>query len=276
MYYWTNHFIHHHLSFYVPITHQSGGPLPDYDLTPASQNLERKTRNTIGFPRIIAIMNTPLSPPGPSFLGIPCELRLLIYDKVICLDIDFCIERASPTSTSGNQSLGERWDGACELPINRLALVCRSIANEIRSHARQLPSDQRVACIELRARSLFLYGIYQRRLPCRIRQVTTLDLEVKMSIPQASLSKEYRRRWVANKVLDLSTTLVHLLQPEVGILKDCTHIRDVRLYPVVTKPYSGVVDRAFDEFEQEIRTKLKRELDTFITSKLAERTPRLI
>jgi hypothetical protein len=207
-----------------------------------------------------------------SFLGIPCELRLLIYDKVICLDIDFCIERASPASTSRNQSLGARWDGACELPINKLALVCRSITKEIRSHARLLPSSQRVACIELRARALFLYGIFLRRLPCRIRQVSGLDLEVRLDLPQA-MRRDYVQQWVANKVDGLRDTLFHLLHPEDGILKDATGIRHVWIYLESPTPMrSRLSDDVADEIKREIRAQAERQVVGLVRPKLAGRT----
>jgi hypothetical protein len=224
----------------------------------------------------MAVMRKPLLPPRPSFLGIPCELRLLIYDKVICLDIDFCIERASPTSTSGNQSLGARWDGACELPINKLALVCRSVAREIRSHARLLPSIKRVACIQLRARALFLYGIFLRRLPCRIRQVSGLDLEVRVDLPP-SLPKHYVRRWVANKIDDLRDTLFHLLHPEDGILKHATGIKHVWIYLESTKPARGMLsDDVADEMKREIRTQAEQQIVALVRPKLVGRTLHLM
>ena len=220
-------------------------------------------------------MTTPSPPPKASFLGIPCELRLLIYDKVICLDFEFCIERASPTSTSGYKTLGERRDVACELPINKLALVCRSIAKEIRSRPRSLPSNQRVACIELRARALFLYGIWLRRLPCRAEQITVLDVEVQLSIPKAPLVPKFpqlQRQWVNNKVADLGASMLHLLHPEEGILKDAIGIRDVRVHLAITTPNASVLSKdAFDGFKREIQKQAEKELVALIKPKLGER-----
>ena len=216
------------------------------------------------------------SPPKATFLSIPYEVRLLIYDKVICLDIDFCIERASPTSTSEYKTLGERRDVACELPINKLSLVCHSVAKEIRSHARNLPSSQRVACIELRSRALFLYGIYLRRLPCRPRQITALDLEVQLSMPQVQPSETFlycRDLWVGNKVADLGAAMLHLLHPEEGILKDATGIKDVRVHIALTKPCDSLVsEAAFALFEQAIHRQAEQELTASVQPKLGERT----
>jgi len=224
----------------------------------------------------MAVLSKPSLPLRPSFLGIPCELRLLIYDKVICLDIDFCIERASPTSTSGNQSLGARWDGACELPINKLALVCRSVAKEIRSHTRLLPSSKRVACIELRARALFLYGIFLRRLPCRIRQVSGLNLEVRVDLPP-SLPKHYVRRWVANKIDDLRDTLFHLLHSEDGILKDATGIKDVWIYLESARPARGTLsDDVAEDMKREIRAQAEQQVVNLVRPKLVGRTLHLM
>lgn len=59
-------------------------------------NSNRKTKKEQTTLNSINNMTTPSPSPKASFLGIPCELRLLIYDKVICLDFEFCIERASP------------------------------------------------------------------------------------------------------------------------------------------------------------------------------------
>lgn len=223
------------------------------------------------------IMSTPSSPPPPkaSFLGIPCELRLLIYDKVVCLEIDFCIEKASPVSTAGNKSLGERRDVACELPINKLALVCRSVTKEIRSRPRSLTSSQRVACIELRARALFLYSIYLRRLPCRVEQISAVDVEVQLSLPKASMSVtflQHRRQWVNNKVTDLSAAILHLLHTEEGILRDATAIGDVRIHLAITKPSASEFrEAASDEFEQDIQKQAEQELVALIKPKLGER-----
>ena len=220
-------------------------------------------------------MTTSSSPPKFSFLSIPYEVRLLIYDQVIHLDIDFCIERASPTSTSGYKSLGERRDVACELPINKLALVCRSVAEEIRSHARQLPSSQKVACIELRPRALFLYGIYLRRIPCLPGQISTLDLEVELCMPQIRPSVTFlycRDLWVANKVADLGAAMLHLLHPEEGILKDVTGIKDVRIYLTVTKPDASLLKAAAAAlFEEAIHSQAERELTRSLQPKLGKR-----
>jgi hypothetical protein len=223
----------------------------------------------------IDIMSTPSSSPKASFLGIPCELRFLIYDQVINLDIDFCIERASPTSTSGYKTLGERRDVACELPIYKLALTCRSIAQETRSHACQLASSQKVACIELRPRALFLYGIYLRRIPCRPRQISTLDLEVELCMPQIRPSVTFlycRDLWVANKVADLGAVMLHLLDPEEGILKDVTGIKDVRIYLSVTKPDASLLSEAASAlFEEAIHDQAEQELTASIRPKLGKR-----
>ena len=223
------------------------------------------------------IMSTPSSPSPPkaSFFGIPCELRLLIYDKVVCLEIDFCIEKASPVSTSGNKSLGQRRDVACELPINKLALVCRSVAQEIRSRPRSLAPSQRVACIELRARALLLYGIYLRRLPCRVEEFTALDVEVQLSLPKTPMSGtlvQFQRQWVNNKVTDLGVAMLHLLHSEEGILRDATAIRDVRIHLAITKPSaSDFGEAASDEFEREIQKQAEQELVALIKPKLGER-----
>ncbi|KAM0701984.1 hypothetical protein Q7P35_010894 [Cladosporium inversicolor] len=218
------------------------------------------------------IMTTSSSPPKASFLGIPCELRLLIYDKVVYLEIDFCIEKASPVSTSGNKSLGERRDVACELPINKLALVCHSVAKEIRSRPCSLAPSQRVARIELRARALFLYGIYLRRLPCRVEQITALDVEVQLSLPKAPMSTtflQHRRQWVNDKVTDLGAAMLHLLHSEEGILRDAIAIRDVRIHLAITKLSASVFgEAASDEFEREIRKQAEQELVALITPRL--------
>ena len=222
-------------------------------------------------------MTTPSPPPKASFLGIPCELRLLIYDKVIHLDFDFCIERASPTSTSGYKTLGERRDVACELPINKLALVCRSVAKEIRSRPRTLPSSQRVACIELRARALFLYGIWLRRLSCRVERVTALDVEVQLSIPKVpltltSMQHQYQHQWVKNKVADLGASMLHLLHPEEGILKDATEIRDVRVHLAITTPNaSRLSEETYERFKRDIQKQAEQELVALTKPKLGER-----
>jgi hypothetical protein len=223
----------------------------------------------------IDIMYTPSSSPTASFLGIPRELRLLIYDQVIHLDIDFCMERASPTSTSGYKTLGERRDVACELPINKLALTCHSIAEELRSHARQLPSSQKVACIELRPRALFLYGIYLRRIPCLPKQISTLDLEVELCMPQIRPSVTFlycRDLWVANKVADLGAAMLHLLHPEDGILKDVTGLKDVRIYLTVTKPDASLLKEAAAAlFEEAIHDQAELQLTKSVQPKLGKR-----
>jgi hypothetical protein len=222
------------------------------------------------------IMTTPSSPPKVTFLSIPYEVRLLIYDQVIRLGIDFCIERASPTSTSGYKTLGERRDVACELPINKLSLVCRSVAKEIRSHARNLPSSQRVACFELRARALFLYGIFLRRLPCHPTQIAALDLDVQLNMPQVQPSETFiycRDLWVGNKVADLGAAMLHLLHPEEGILKDATGLRDVRIHITLTKPRDSLVsEAAFALFEEAIRSQAETVLTASVQPKLGERT----
>lgn len=216
-------------------------------------------------------MTTPSLPPKATFLSIPHEVRLLIYDKVICLDIDLCIEKASPTSMSGKQSLGQRSDLACELPINKLALVCHSVAKEIRSHALVRSPSQRVAYIELRARALFLYGIFLRRLPCRVSQISGLDLEVALFLPLA-LPKNYVQAWVRNKVDDLRDSLLHLLGPEDGILKDATGLSDVRIYLASTKQERGTLsDEVSDEVEREIRVQVEQQVVAFVKPKLGGR-----
>jgi len=225
----------------------------------------------------VDIMTTPSSPPKATcpFLSIPYDVRLLIYDQVIRLDVDFCIERASPTSRSGYKTLGERRDVACELPINKLALVCRAVAKEIRSHARKLPSSQRVACIELRARALFLYGIFLRRLPCRPTQITTLDLDVQLNMPQVQPSETFiycRDLWVGNKVADLGAAMLHLLHPEEGILKDTTGLRNVRIHIALTKPYDSLVsEAAFALFEEAIHSRAETVLTASVQPKLGKR-----
>jgi hypothetical protein len=221
------------------------------------------------------ILSTPSSSPKASFMGIPYELRLLIYDKVVCLDIDICIERASPTSTSGYKTLGERREVACELPINKLSLVCRSVAEEIRSHACQLAPSQRVACIELLPRALFLYGIYLRRISCRPTQITSLDLEVQLSMPQIRPSVTFlycRDLWVANKVADLGAAMLHLLDPEEGILKDVTGIKDVRIYLAVNKPDASLLSEAASaRFEEAIHDQAELQLTKSVQPKLGKR-----
>lgn len=232
-------------------------------------NKKRKKEQTTQHP--IDNMTTPSSPPKASFLGIPCELRLLIYDKVIHLDFEFCIERASPTSTSGYKTLGERRDVACELPINKLALVCRSVAKEIRSRPRNIPSNQRVACIELRARALFLYGIRLRRLPCRVEQLTALDVEVQLSTPKVPLTLtflQHQRQWVNNKVADLGASMLQLLHPEEGILKDATGIKDVRVHLDITTPNASMLsEETFKRFKQDIQKQAEQELVALIKPK---------
>lgn len=238
-----------------------------------SPNRKRKKEQTTLHP--IDNMPTPPSPPKASFLGIPCELRLLIYDKVVHLDFELCVERASPTSTSGYKTLGERRDVACVLPINKLALVCRSIAKEIRSRPRNLPPTQRVACIELRARALFLYGIWLRRLPCHVEQLTAVDVEVQLSMPKMPMSitlLQRRRQWVKNKVADLSASMLHLLHPEEGILKDATEIKDVRVHLAITKPSASTFsEETSNGFEREIQKQAEQELVALIKPKLGER-----
>lgn len=236
-------------------------------------NRKRKKEQTTLQP--IEDMTTPPSPPKASFLGIPCELRLLIYDKVVHLDFELCIERASPTSTSGYKTLGERRDVACELPLNKLALVCRSVAKEIRSRPRILPPSQRVACIELRARALFLYGIWLRRLPCRVEKITTLDVEVQLSIPKAPLTLnflQHQRQWVKNKVADLGASMLHLLHPEEGILKDAIGIKDVRVHLAITTPNASTLsEETFNRFKRDIQKQAEQELVALIEPKLGER-----
>lgn len=226
------------------------------------------------------IMTTPSStspsPPKASFLGISYELRLLIYNKVICLDIDFCLEKASPTSSSNYKSLNERSDVACELPINRLALVCRSVAKEIRSHARLLPSGQHVACIELRARALFLFAVYLRRLPCRVRHFSGLDLEVRLDLPPA-LPRDRVHQRVQNKIHNLRDTLFHLLHPRKGVLKDAARLKDVRIYLTSTKSKRGTLsDEIADEVEREIRVQAEEENFAYIEPVLVERALHLM
>ena len=239
-------------------------------------NPTSKRKNEQTTLNLIETMTTPPpSPPKASFLGIPCELRLLIYDKVIYLDFEFCIERASPTPTSGYKTLGERHDVACELPINKLALVCRSFAKEIRSRPRNLPPSQRVACIELRARALFLYSIWLRRLPCRVEQITALDVEVQLSIPKVPLTLtflQHQHQWVKNKVGDLGASMLHLLHPEEGILKDAIGIRDVRVHLDITTPNaSRLSEETLNRFKQDIQKQAEKELVALIKPKFGER-----
>lgn len=219
------------------------------------------------------------SPPHrATLLGLPPELRLQIYDRVLLLDIDFCIERASPLATTHlSQSLSERWDGACDLPINILAQTCRLIANEIRSHAASLPPSKREACIELRPRALMLYSIHLHRLPCRIRQLQGLELETRIDMPAVLLSRNVKT-WVRNKVNDLSATLVHLLEPEKGILKHASGIGKVTLWVlppavvhVVKKAPSQLWAASFEDVEYEFRKLLEQEVEGLVRPQLGER-----
>ena len=224
------------------------------------------------------IMTTPSSPPKASFLGLTYELRLLIYDRVICLDVDFCIKRAFYRSVPLDRSLGDRWDEACELPINKLALVCRSVAEEIRSHALVLPSNQRVATMAFTdlPRGGFLYELYLRRLPCRFRQVSALNLEVSLDLPPAMRST-LLRRVVREKVDDLRGSLLHLLHTTQGVLKDTSELRDVFIHLTYTKPtFCMLSDEATNEMDREIRAQVEGQIVTFVNPQLAGRTLHLV
>lgn len=222
----------------------------------AKPNAER--RNTTHLTHTLNTMTALSLPPKASFLGIPPELRLQIYDRVVCLDIDVLIDKA-PINMR-RQSLGAMCKGACELPIKQLALVCRSIADEIRSHNRLLPSHQRVASLEVRAHSQPLtYPVHLRRLPCCLRQLSGLELEVRLDMPQLLMMDI--QSTVRNTMNELSFTLYYLLDPEIGILRDATGIRDMWIRLVLAKPDYAIFGQvAFDKVERKLRVQAEREL----------------
>lgn len=165
-------------------------------------------------------------PPKASFLGIPPELRLQIYDGVICLDINGPVKEGSST----NESLSDRCLEARELPIKKLALTCRIVANEIRSHNRSLPAHQRVACIDIYC--MFYFRARLHRLPCRVSQLSSLELEIHLKTDISGFVRAF--------VQAAFRTISNLLDIRSGSLEHVTGIRDLRLSLVLAK--SDLVD----------------------------------
>lgn len=108
-------------------------------------------------------------PPRASLLGIPRELRFGIYDIVTTHHVDHDLEHLEdpPRAPHGFRT-----------PITNLALTCRSIASEIRSHARTLQPSQSTAVIGLRMGLANVYDITLITFPCRVRLLKGLLIEL--------------------------------------------------------------------------------------------------
>lgn len=97
------------------------------------------------------------APPCVGLLGLPPELRLMIYDSVMNTDIQHHLPRLN-YKYSSRQS-------PPRLPLRDLARVCKLLAREIRGHLHSLPTSERYASISIRAdskgRTAYLF-----RAPC--------------------------------------------------------------------------------------------------------------
>lgn len=140
-----------------------------------------------------------------------------------------------------------------------------------------LPDSKKVACIELRPNTMFLYSITLRRLPCRIRQLRGLELHLRIDIPHGQPSRTLQK-WVNNRVSDLSVTLLHLLMPGTGILQHARGVDEVTLW--ILPPVEALVARKTmrqdwaakaDEIEAKFREQLEREVEGIVNPQLGQR-----
>lgn len=87
--------------------------------------------------------------PRASFLGLPTELRFMIYDVVKDtlihqpLLLETCFESVPPPRLPGPRNL--------HLPLRDLARSCKLFAQEIRDHRKALPASERCATLLIQA-----------------------------------------------------------------------------------------------------------------------------
>ena len=94
-------------------------------------------------PRTIGTMST--SYPAASFLGLPTELRLRIYDFVIQLDVDYKIIKdvRHSSDSSGTQATlipEQSTDFRSAIPWLNLPLICRHVSSELQSYVTEFPT----------------------------------------------------------------------------------------------------------------------------------------
>jgi len=107
----------------------------------------------------------PSPPPRASLLGLPPELRLMVYDIVKDFDLQHHLTIRSERLLSPH--LPPR------LPLRDLAKSCKLIAQEIRHHRHCLPTSERYAVI-LSQISREGFELRLTRAPCPAKEVTTL------------------------------------------------------------------------------------------------------
>lgn len=110
--------------------------------------------------------------PKASLLGLPRELRLQIFEMVLKFDVNHGIEDSIDTYLL--RSITPRLD----LPVQSLAMSCKSMADEVRAVVRSLPSSERFAIATTFVSECSYGAPYIRRAPCRIVDLRALKIEV--------------------------------------------------------------------------------------------------
>lgn len=130
---------------------------------------------------------TVATPSRASLFGLPRELRLTIYDTLITHEVHYDLGTLDP-NVLARLTAPTRPRRPFRTPTTPLALSCRSIANEIRSHANTLQPAQSTAIVELAVNCRGYYRVLLRTFPCRVQLLRTLRIDSVMSnVPQDNL-----------------------------------------------------------------------------------------
>lgn len=229
--------------------------------------------------------STPVDTPAPvarpssshaTLLGLPPELRFMIYDMVA--DFDIC-HPAFDHEMYPSKVL--RWDAfllpqprrstPIRLPIARLAMTCKLLATEVRRHSHSLLASQRFAVVRvtssLEAKSPDL--LHFHRAPCPIDDLAAVKVVVDLKVGNFDLDLDDPLDRPASQSLPmlktcarhLRTQLMYLLHP-ASTFGVASAIKSVQIYIHVERlPSNGHSKKTYDTLVRYIRKAYTKELD---------------
>lgn len=211
-------------------------------------------------------------PPKTSLLGLPPELRLQIYDILI----------ASETS----HRISGRWERNADehlrflLPTAHLAMTCSHIANKISLHVGSLPVGERFAVLTVRDIPAELGKesghAYISRAPCRLVDLTVLEIEVNLMVNQRRASQfwpqfahdAYRFILMPDNHDFLFLLFVRLMQPS-SLLGKAHALKEVQVRVCLTIEETASKVGKHDELVQRILSEAESDITKALSDCLA-------
>lgn len=222
----------------------------------------------------------PSPPPKATLLGLPLELRRQIYDVLLEQNANCYVSSLSPEGEAPEAPAISAFlhQPPLNMPLASLATACSSLADEVRSHILALPADKRVAAMELTGDQIGLKQCFFHRMPCRVVDLTSLQVHFNIVIGGDGHTKIPMYEWPNTLACDVVIALRQLFHRRRGLLKRAYGIKDVQVCLDVSKcPQSTLSDNGFRELAQEIRFILDTALEDSSCGKLfGERNVRLL